>query len=209
MTIAVPGRTVLLQGPVESFDPRDPRALLASAGRAPAAARALVSYGVRNASDLLAFGSDLGRGRLGRRPPPLRTLFALDPVEGALVERGAVTHGWGSWSADPDSVGAPHRPGGVAVVAAMTGPLALPASWFPDDGLVQFEAGLACRLPSESPFPIALVTDEYSAPGPDAKKGLLLRGSAHTTCEPSELMVDLDRMVEWDGVETSSTDLGS
>ncbi len=209
VAVAVPGRVVTMQGPVECFDPRRPIALLAAAARGPAAARALIRYGSRNAADLLAFGSDLGRGRLGVGLPPLRALFALDPASGVIVERGAVVDCWGRWTSDPLPIASAIRPDGIQVVAAAPGPVALPVSWFPAESELHLQAGLAARLPAASRFPVSFAVDEYNAPGPDAKAGVLLRGVAHVSCDPSQLMVELDRLVQWDGVETSTTNVGS
>jgi hypothetical protein len=52
------------------------------------------------------------------------------------------------------------------------------------------------------------VVDEYSAPGPAAKHGTLLRGTGHINDNSGFVDVEPDRLVEWDGVETMSAEAG-
>jgi hypothetical protein len=56
--------------------------------------------------------------------------------------------------------------------------------------------------------PLAFVGDEYRAPGPAAKQGLLVRGTGRRTDRPGTIHVDAHAVVAWDGVDTETEDLG-
>ena len=203
--VATPGRSVLLHGDVEVHDPRDAKAVLATLRNLPDVTRASASFVTRNAPDLLAFLGDTARGRLGRRLPPVRVLFALSPTHAARVENDVLTGCWGGWEL-PAAAEEPDVPaGGVAAVAALPGPVAVPARWFEQGSELRVPAGLLDLLALEDAFPMSLVTDEYVAPGPAAKQGTLLRGEGARTDEPGLVRLDPERIVEWDGVDTSSS----
>lgn len=214
--VGVPGRHVLLRGDVEVFDPLDVPALVAGVRRLPGAAHGLARYTVRNAPDLLAFAADLVAGRLGRRIPPVRVLFALTPRAVALVENDVVTEATGTWSSL-----APDRPGGTAddrgdgdafalpaggepAVAALAGPLAVPVRWFPDTERLFVVPSLLPLVPSGE-LELSVVVDDYAAPGPAAKQGTLLRGTGRLLPdEPGMIALDAERRVAWDGVAIDS-----
>jgi hypothetical protein len=60
--------------------------------------------------------------------------------------------------------------------------------------------------PNTEPFPISVVTDDYAGPGPAVKRGALIRGIGRFTDDGCcFIRVDPDRIVEWEGVETSSS----
>jgi hypothetical protein len=198
------GRSVVLTGPVAAYDPRDVRSIASTLRSLPSVARASGSFVTRNASDLLAFVGDTARGRLGRKPPPMRVLFALDPDRAAGVENDRLTGAWGGWSG-PDLADDTMVPaGGSAAVLAVPGPVPLPARWFEDDKECFVAPDLLAMLDLDDRIPIGLVTDEYHRPGPAAKAGALLRGEATIGDRPGVVKVDAERLVEWDGVETSS-----
>lgn len=200
--VTVAGRSVLLTGRTEIFDPRAPAALARRATDLPDATQALVRYTVRNASDLMAFVGDTVTGRLGRRLPPIRLLFALDPSAAAFVENDALTDCWG-WSCD-DSVDDRAVPvGGQPAVAALPGPVAVPARWFADDARLHVTPGLLRMFELPESFPISVVLDAYTAPGPAAKHGTLVRGTGLRVAEAlGFLQVEADTTVEWAGVAT-------
>jgi hypothetical protein len=208
------GRSVLLAGEVEVFDPLDVGGLLGGAGRLPGAAQALARFTVRNAPDLMAFGRDLLTGQLGLRLPPLRVLVALTPTAALTLENEVVTWSGGTWSSvdagDVDSVDSPSTDlpvGGLAAVVAVDGPVAAPARWFADDEQVLVAPPLLALFPADR-FELGVVVDDYMAPGPAAKQGTLLRGTGRRIGgTPGLIQVDLERQVEWDGVATSSTPL--
>lgn len=209
--VTVPGRSMVVSGEVTAYAPWRPLELAAHLRDLPAATRALAWFSLRNATDLAAFGRDTLTGRTGWRPPPPRTWFALRPVGAALVEGDRVVERW-RWAV-PQPVGtgrAEAAPsGGLAAVAALPGPVAVPGSWFPDDRILRVPAevlGLA-GLPRR--FPMSVVTDEYRAPGPAAKRGALVRGEGWLDAERAGVVhVEPRRVVHWAGTETSSTPTG-
>lgn len=186
--VTVPGRSMVVSGEVTAYAPWRPLELAAHLRDLPAATRALAWFSLRNATDLAAFGRDTLTGRTGWRPPPPRTWFALRPVGAALVEGDRVVERW-RW--------------------AVPGPVAVPGSWFPDDRILRVPAevlGLA-GLPRR--FPMSVVTDEYRAPGPAAKRGALVRGEGWLDAERAGVVhVEPRRVVHWAGTETSSTPTG-
>lgn len=207
VSVSVGGRSVLLRGPVELVDPRRPDRLALRPWRIPATALALSHYTVRNAPDLLAFVTDLGRARLGWRPPPLRVLAALRPTSVALIDGDQVRTGSGALSqARRDVFDRP--PGGRPVVVGLPGPLATPGRWFDEERTLWIPPPLLPLVSEVGRFPIGIVDDEYTAPGPAAKEGTLLRGTAERTDREGILAVEPERIVGWDGIETTSTAAG-
>jgi hypothetical protein len=213
--VSVPGRSVMLVGEVEVYDPLDPVGLARAACGLPAAARALADFGVRNAPDLLAFGADLVTGRLGWRPPPARVLFALDPRCALGLENGVIVDAAGDWSTlaaeaaaelvvVDDAEHADQSAGGAPAVLAVPGPVALPGRWFGDRQVLELAPALLPLVPSGR-FDLSVVVDEYSAPGPAAKQGTLLRGRGRLARGGAAAVeVDPERQVQWDGVDTES-----
>jgi hypothetical protein len=205
--VNVAGRSVVLSGEVEVFDPRNPVGVLGRFPELPGVARALTSFTTRNAADLLAFVGDTAAGRLGRKVPPLRLLFALTPQRIALIENDALTGHWG-WSVDPTEDDDPVPVGGERAVAAFPGPVALPVRWFADTSRLHLArplTGLLDRPSVRGTFPISVVVDDYSAPGPAAKRGALVRGEGRAVeGDLCTIEVQAERVVEWDGTETAS-----
>lgn len=205
--VAVNGRSVLLGGDVALFDARRPGTLLTGATGLPELLLALTRFTVRNAPDLGAFAGDTARGRLGFRLPPPRVVFRLTPRRMALVINDAVTGKWGDWPA-PAAVGDTAETtlpaGGAPAIVAVPGPLALPGRWFADEQRVHVSPAVLHLAGLNGEFPLGVVLDDYRAPGPAAKQGTLLRGSGRVvTGAPGFISVDLDHVVEWDGVETT------
>jgi len=52
--------------------------------------------------------------------------------------------------------------------------------------------------------PVAVVVDRYTAPGPAAKEGTLVRGTARRMDGTGTLVVEPDRQIEWDGSAITS-----
>lgn len=204
VVVATQGRSLLLSGPVERMDVLDPLPLVAHPGRTLGALRAGVRYGVRNAADLVAFVGDAASGKLGRRLPPRRVLFALDPAAGACVENDVVVEAWGAWEGLDTTVVAHPAPGGVPAVVAVDGAVGLPGRWFPERVQAQVPPGLLGLVERPSMFPLGVVVDDYGAPGPAAKQGTLLRGTGRVT-DPAAGVITVvpDRIIDWDGVEVS------
>ena len=215
--VSIPGRSVVVAGEAEAFDPTAPVDLVGRACGLPSAARALASFTVRNAPDLLAFASDTLTGRLGWRVPSPRILFAIEPQHVVVLENDAVVDAAGDWASlhldpsadplvveDPPAVGVPI--GGQPAVLAIPGPIALPGRWFAAEQQVFVAPALRPLVPSGE-LELSVVVDDYSAPGPAAKQGTLVRGRGRLRPDGSGFVtVDPDRSVEWDGVDTTATD---
>jgi Pyridoxamine 5'-phosphate oxidase len=203
--VSVGGRSVVMAGTAAVLDPRRPTQWASIVSALPDTGKALARYTVRNAPDLVAFVADAAVGRLGWRVPPLRLVLRFDPSRIALIEDDAIVEGWGGWSGWHAGREVQVPAGGQRAVVALPGPLAVPGRWFEDDGLVHVVPGLLDNLHlPEDAFPLSLVTDEYSAPGPAAKHGTLLRGTGRLDRRNGLIAVDTQRTVEWDGVETTT-----
>ena len=177
-------RSAVIEGSVDLIDVRRPTSLVGTPARGLRALLAAGVYTVRNAEDLGAFVCDLVSGRLGWAPPPSRVLASLEPQRATLAERSAT--------------------GGEAVVVGLPGPSVAPGRWSLDAAEVRVSpedlawSGVAGRTP------IAIVSDEYVAPGPAAKVGTLLRGTAETKGSDGVLAVDARTLTEWDGIDTET-----
>jgi hypothetical protein len=210
--VVVGERCVLLAGTAEVLDPTKPHRLSGQLRRFPDAAAAMARFAARNAPDLLAFVGDTVSGKLGRHLPPARVAVGLVPDAAAVVERGRVTEGWGAWAALAEGAGdaaatAEASTSGDRVVAALPGPVAVPALWRSDESELQVPAALLAHLELTGTFPLSFVGDEYHRPGPAAKEGVLLRGTGQVGEVPGSIRVDADQVVAWDGVDTESEDL--
>jgi hypothetical protein len=200
------GRSVVVTGPVQRFDLRHPLDLARRPRDAVAALGGLATYTVRNAPDLLGFLTDTARLRLGLRIPA-RVLYRLRPDRIAAIEAGAITHRLGEWPGSGQRARGddPTALGGEPAVVAFDGPVATPGRWFDDDATVAVPPGVPALLGLRDSFDVAVVTDEYGAPGPAAKQGLMRRGRARRVRgRPGVFEVELDRQVTWDGVATES-----
>ena len=211
MLISVPGRSVVVAGEAQRYDPRSPYGLACRALELPAAARAMARFTTRNAPDLLAFVSDTARGRLGSRLPPVRVLFAVRPERAAILENDEVVaeaFGWAGVTrgvGESEAASAPAPTDAERAVAGLPGPVAVPGRWSVDESRFHVPPGLVGLLPADAEFPISVVTDDYAAPGPAAKTGALARGwGSRESSTDSVVLVDTHRVVEWDGVETRS-----
>jgi hypothetical protein len=208
--VQVGDRSVLLVGTVEVLDPTKPRRLAGQLQRFPDAAAAMARFAARNAPDLLAFVGDTVRGRLGRGVPPARVAVGLLPQSAALVQRGAVVEGWGGWSelgarSEEPATAAPDD--GDEVVAALPGPVAVPARWSEARSELRCPTAVLDHLDLADTFPLSFVGDDYVAPGPAAKQGLLVRGTGRRE-GPGTVRVEAHEVVAWDGIDTESESLG-
>ncbi|WP_421118638.1 pyridoxamine 5'-phosphate oxidase family protein [Aquihabitans daechungensis] len=202
--VTVGSRSAVIDGEVDLIDVRRPGTLLGSPGRGLRAACAVGTYVARNAEDLGAFARDLGTGRLGWRPPPSRVLASLEPRGGALVEDGRLV-GTGAVARLRPGRGADGpRPGGEPVVVALPGPRVAPGRWFAEEAELWVDPVLLDLAEVSGPVPVAVVADEYVAPGPAAKVGTLLRGTAERQGRGGSLAVVADTLTSWDGIETET-----
>jgi len=209
--VDVPGRTALLTGEVTRLSPWRPLEVAAQLPHLAAAPKALARYTTRNAADLGAFWRDTVTGRLGWRPPPPRELFCLRPTRVALAENGHVVHRW-NWDGRPPKGAADERlpSGGRRAVAAFPHGVALPGDWFADEHVLRVPREVLALADLPRRFAMSLVTDEYRAPGPAAKRGVLVRGEGRLDRDqPGVVHVEPERVVRWLGTDTSSVAAGA
>lgn len=205
--VRVGDRSVIVSGRTERFDPRDVTALPRALRDPLAVGRATVRFGLRNAADLGAFATDLARGRLGRSLPPRRVLFGLRPTRLAVVDAGTVLLALGDWAHPAPVEGQPVTRGDRAAVLAWEtdgGPLALPGRLDADGDRAWLAPALAGVAGLPSPARVAVVVDDYVAPGPAAKEGRLLRGTG-TIGEGGRVDLVPERETAWKGVAASTT----
>lgn len=205
--VAAGGRSAVVEGTVDLFDLRRPQSLIGAPVRGLRAARGIASYAARNAEDLVAFARDLAFGRLGRRLPPSRVLAAVDVHESSLIEDGQLI---GRPDAGVSNLRAARDApdGGEAVVVALPGPQVAPGRWFADRAEAWVDPVLLDLHGVHGSVPIAVVADEYVAPGPAAKVGTLRRGTAVRVGATGALRVVTDVLTAWDGVEVASHRVG-
>ena len=197
VVVAVRGRAVCLSGPVRRFDPASPRDIVAAAPMATTLLSGLSTYVLRNAPDLVVFGRDFLAGRLGFGVPPRRVLFSFVPDQGLIVEGGEFRPLDGNASAATSTL-----PNGYPAVVAFPGPFATPARWNSTTSELHLPAEL-CPVPVGTETELAVVVDEFVAPGPAAKQGILLRGTGRHR-SPGTIEVRVDRVVTWDGIDTDA-----
>lgn len=200
-------RTVLLSGPVRTYDVRSPR----DVGHAitdPAVAKAVTGFLLRNAGDLAAFARDTVAGRLGRRLPPRRVLVRLAPTRAALLDGTRVVASAGDWPGNAaEQAEEALRGTRDAVVGWLgpDGPVALPARCDDEHAYVPAAAAALAGLPREAPA--CVVEDDYGRPGPAAKSGTLQRGTGRLTGD-GRATIDVAKVTSWDGVATATRPAG-
>lgn len=210
VAVAVPagGRTVVLAGRAASFHPAALPRHVPSVATLLATPSALARYSLRNAVDLAGFAVDFAAGRLGRRLPEPRVLFAVTPERVALLDGFAVQGRWGDWPGDVGSAAEPVHDGAgaVAVLAHDGGLLAMPSRVDGTGQRAQVPLGLLDLGGVGATADVAVVVDDYGRPGPAAKKGVMLRGTGEVRRDDNGAWIDLDaeRAVSWDGVETTT-----
>ena len=181
------GRAAVLWGHAERFDPKDLASLPRALRQPRTLGRATLRFGLRNAADLGAFATDFVSGRLGRSLPPRRVLFGITPEEAFVVD------------------GPP--PGGAsdAVVAWETdhGPRAFPCRIDREERRLWIRTEVPGLHDLPSPARVGVVRDDYVRPGPAAKEGRLLRGSATLQPDGTVELVP-ERTTAWKGVATAT-----
>ncbi|MCU1372194.1 MAG: hypothetical protein JWO77_3388 [Ilumatobacteraceae bacterium] len=194
--VTVGGRSAVIEGTVDLIDVRRPATLLGTPARALRASKATGAYVARNAEDLAAFTRDLATGRLGWRLPPARILASVEVRSSILVDEDRTTEA----AMEPTG----RRSAGERVVVALPGPTALPGRWFADAAELVVDPALLERAGVGRTTAVAIVADDYVAPGPAAKVGTLVRGTATRGSGTGTLRVDADSVTSWDGIDVTS-----
>jgi hypothetical protein len=211
--VRVGSRSLIVTGDVDEFDLADPMQLLTKSKQAVTALAALLSFTIRNAVDLAAFGRDLAAGRLPSRLPPRRVLLRLAPRRAITLDGAALATTTGNWPGRVDVADqAPALRGEIDCVVGIAGDdgvFVVPGRAEPrlDDATVPAIAVQLADLPTGRAVPGCLVVDAYGSPGPAAKAGTLMRGELCLTVTGAECVVDLTatRETTWDGADTRTT----
>ncbi len=195
----------IASGRVRIIDPLRPTSLAIGSGPLIAAGPLVLSYLLRNAADLHAFGRDALRGRAGR-PPKRRSMLVFTPERALLVQRNKLTT-WGLWPSTETTDGRLEHAHLDVVVACKTsvGPLAVPGRWNPEDRDVELPRWLS-QVVGLQDGPVSLVVDDYGEPGPAAKHGFLIKGDGRISEGQAEtiLRIETERISTWDGVATDT-----
>ena len=214
--VRVGSQSVVVAGETTDFDIGDPMRLASQSRDAWRALQAIGAFTVRNAGDLGAFAVDLASGRLPSRRPPRRVLVRLRPDRWATIDGTQLGATGGDWSGrvtapdetpalegDTDAVLGWDSPDGVAVLPARAETTRRHAT---ASAVLAQLAGITAGESANA----CLVTDDYNAPGPAAKSGLLLRGNGTIAYDGALARADLDveRTTTWDGadIETRNRD---
>jgi hypothetical protein len=209
--VRVGSRSLVMRGTATSFDLADPRQLASHARDGLKALQGLTSFTMRNAADLTGFARDLVAGRLPSRRPPRRVLVRLRPEAWLVVDGTALVAADGGWPGTGGGVGnSPSLPGRRDAVVGWEAPwgtLLLPARAESDTAATV--PAVAARLGGVETGATAracLTTDDYAAPGPAAKTGTLLRGTAALQLDDAigRFALEADRRTTWDGVATQT-----
>lgn len=218
---------------VQVLDAADPLSA-ATSGLALDVPRVTAAFAARHSLEIAGSAADYATGGLGL-VPGRRVLLAFEPTAVAFVRDGRLVEarGWDGAPArmpvngdDLDEAGVDEpdidldaipsavrqlvrEPGATLGWCAASGPLALPAQWSIDDSVASVGARLFATTGCVSNGPAAVTIDEWRAPGPGGKRGVMLRGEGRATSDDASpdtvrVTVVADRAVVWDGMETES-----
>lgn len=213
--VSAAGRALVVSGVLERIDFYSPKSLMTARHAFSSVPKAVASFGLRNAVDLAAFAGDAFRGRAGSLPPARRVLLSLRPDRLAIVERDRIVEVAGAWEGQAESheefaVGnAPIGREAVLGWSGTDGPLALPARWNAERGEASVLDSLLGLAGSNGDSRTAIVFDDYGRPGPAAKRGELLRGSAEVVDLGGGqawrgLRITTVRRTTWNGIRTAT-----
>ena len=169
----------------EVFDPTQPGTAIDSPHAAAVTPAGVARFVRDNAAELVGAALDTLAGRLGA-PPEHRIVLVIRLDDAMTVDDGGdVMLGW-------------TRDDGT--------PLVLPARWEDDDRAV-VSASLFEHVGAEASSPACITFDETTGPGPSGKQGVMLRGTGRSTRDGDvvRIALDVERTVEWDGVEVHSS----
>ena len=145
---------------------------------------ALTVFGALNAVEMAAFARDVVQR--GAQPRPLAPVsVSVDAVELLPGWPGRAVLGW----------------------VAPGGPIALPASWYPDRGRALVPAALLRAAGGPRRARACVCIDESAGPGPLAKGGRLLRGEGYAKVrgEVASVAIEVERVTRWKGFRTRTT----
>lgn len=201
-------RALVLGGTVDVVDAARPRDLARALSRPVSVGRSVGGFVARNLADLGGFAADAARGRVGGLPPR-RLLFTLTPERWALLDGGRLVAAEGPWTGTPGTPasGAGGLSGAVVGWGTPDGPLAVPAAWDGDEGRALVPTPLATLAGMAGEAPACITFDDYGAPGPAAKRGMVLRGSARVETDGAGTWAYFapDRAAIWEGVHSETT----
>ena len=216
-----PAGAVALGGTVQMFDALRPETVLRKLGLASSALVGLASFVKDNALELAGAATQAVKGELGV-PPDSRVLISIDPCwtvvgdgDGEWVTSGHLEPGSATDRTEPlPQRRQPDAETGRAVLGwtNAAGPLALPGRWDSKTGHLEVDRRLfeACGAASQSAGSMCI--DSWSGLGPAGKQGFVYRGTGWAEQGPTADLVfialDVERKIEWDGIETRAHDLG-
>jgi hypothetical protein len=215
---------------VKVLDAVDPLSA-ATSGLAHDVPRVTAAFAARHSLELAGSAADYAAGSFGL-VPGRRVLLAFEPAAVAFVrdDRLVEAGGWdGSFAGmpgngDEDGIDEPEmdldaipsdarellrEPDAALGWCAASGPLALPARWSLDTSVAAVGAQLFAATGCVPDGPASLTIDEWLAPGPGGKRGVMLRGEGRATQDDANpdiirVAVVADRAVVWDGMEVES-----
>lgn len=208
---------------VSRFDLMDPGSLMGKLGQMASAGSGLARFLSDNGYEMAGAAAAALTGKLGT-PPPARLLLALEPrwavavsadgetsTAGDLAEPGTSSDSTGRTAPPelPGEVDAPDLHDGPVVVGWVTGwgAVALPGRWHAGSGVATVQTKLLDALDAPTASPASLCTDSWSGPGPLGKHGAMHRGQgwARPDGDTTEIVLDITRVVSWDGIDVTST----
>lgn len=214
------------------IDAVDPLAA-ATSGVALDIPRVSAAFATRHSLEVAGGAADYAAGSFGL-VPGRRVLLAFEPTAVALVRDGrlAEADGWRARRSAADEVNEDDQDDGEEVEIdldaipasvrdlvrnseatlgwyATGGPLALPARWSFDESSAWVDAALFATTGCAPESRAALTIDEWMAPGPGGKRGVMLRGEGRASTDETasdrvRITIAADRAVVWNGMETES-----
>jgi hypothetical protein len=221
VSVAQPGRAVVVLGRATVYDAVRPHTLLAKLSHLGPAAAGVASFVARNSFELGGAVRDAVTGRLGGPVPEPRLLLGIEPEAVVHVAGDTVPLALGSWprptGAVPAAGDAPPEPpddptswppecaGAVTTVVgwmARGRPLALPATWDPAERVARLPADLFAAVGADVEGPASLCFDRWTGIGPSGKRGAVVRGRGRAVDEGRCVVVRVlpERVTRWNGV---------